>query len=176
MKASDIKPEECDTSTYDYIKMVPEGEFFQQLGESSRNVITFFMAIPRELHDYRYAQNKWTIKDVLQHMIDVERIFAYRILRFGRGDSQELTGFDVDDYGSAAHTVNRNMLGLIREYEILRESTVMLLKTIGESNFINKGMASGHLITVRAMAFKLVGHDLHHCYMVEKNYLRSDAN
>jgi len=104
-------------------------------------------------------------------MIDVERIFAYRSLRFARKKTVGLAGFEVEDYGQVAMGNNRSLEDLIKEYEITRTSTQLLFKSFSDEMLQEIGTASGSKISVRAMGFKLIGHDLHHCKIVRERYL-----
>ncbi len=171
MKVSDINKQEHDEHTSYYLDLVPAGDFEEELKQSTQRVIAFFTAIPVPLHDYRYAEGKWTIKDVLQHMIDVERIFAYRALRFARKETASLPGFDVDDYGIAAETDRRSMPELIEEYRVNRQSTLLLFQSFTPEMLIRSGIASGDIISVRAAGCKLIGHEVHHCKIIKERYL-----
>lgn len=171
MTASEIKMTECDAYTWEYIKQVPEGDFHSEMDKSRLNVMAFLRNIPAEKLDHRYSEGKWTIKDMLQHMIDVERVFAYRALRFARNDTTELPGFEVDDYAVAARPNQRMFEDLLEEFETARKSTQLLFRSFDNDCLTRGGVASGSWITVRAAGFKLIGHDLHHCYMIQKHYL-----
>ncbi|MEM1358257.1 MAG: DinB family protein [Bacteroidota bacterium] len=100
----------------DLLRNAPAGELLTSLETSRKQVVDFFLSIPTNKHDYAYAKGKWTIKQVLQHLIDVERIFAYRILRYARADTQALPGFDVDDYGAAAGAGISSLASMVEEY------------------------------------------------------------
>lgn len=170
MQVKDLLSSEYDEYSAHYIALVPEGALLDLLDQSRLETLAFFETIPAEKHDYRYAPGKWTVKDVVQHLIDVERIFAYRALRFARGEKQPLCGFDVDDYGAAQRTSHRTMTDLLEEYSLARQSTRQLFLSFEEDLLLRGGIASGLPMSVRALGFKLVGHDRHHCTVVEERY------
>lgn len=171
MIVSDIQPNEHDEYTSYYLDLVPKGNFEEELQRSTEQVLTFFATIPPHLGDYAYAKEKWTIKEVLQHMIDVERIFAYRALRFARQETAHLPGFDVEAYGAAAETTHRTLPELIEEYRLTRQSTLLLFRSFTPAMLVRKGIASGNVISVRAAGFKLIGHEIHHCKIIKERYL-----
>ncbi|MEO0733783.1 MAG: DinB family protein [Bacteroidota bacterium] len=167
----------AEYSDYDayYIGLVQGGELGPTLLASLASVEKFFADLPVELHEYRYAPGKWTIKDVLQHLIDVERIFAYRMLRYARADTLPLPGFDVDAYGRVQTTAGRPLADLLGEFSLLRRATVRMLMSFSPAELCRQGTASGLTASVRALGFKLVGHDRHHCGVVRDNYLGAGA-
>ena len=171
MTVSILTSSEYDESNAYYLGLVPKKEFHSALEQSKQETLNFFKNIPKEKQGYKYAEDKWTIKDILQHIIDVERIFAYRSLRFARKETVKLAGFEVDDYGQTAMGNSRSMEDLIKEYEINRTSTQLLFKSFSDEMLKEIGTASGIQISVRAMGFKLIGHDLHHCQIIRERYL-----
>ena len=171
MQRQQLSPSEYDESTVYYLDLVPEGNLLDLLDQSRQKTMDFFSNIPPGKHDYRYASDKWTVKDVVQHLIDVERIFAYRALRFARGETQSLCGFDVDDYGAAQRAARRTMPELLEEYSLARQSTRQLFQSFDEEMLLASGIASGIKVSVRVLGFKLIGHDRHHCGVVRERYL-----
>lgn len=121
--------------------------------------------------EYRYRADAWTVKDIAQHQIDVERVFSYRALRFGRGDSTALPGFDVDAFAEAAGAHARAPETLIEEFRIARESTIAFFESLPPQMAALGGEASGAWISARAAGFKLAGHDHRHCDVIEERYL-----
>jgi hypothetical protein len=119
----------------------------------------------------RYAEGKWSLREVVGHMVDTERVFAYRALRIARGDQTPLPGFDQDPYIVAAGFDRRDWNGLIDEFEVVRRSTVMLLDGLDAEAFARRGTASNNPVTVRALAFVIAGHELHHMKIVRERYL-----
>ena len=171
MLVTDLKPAEYDQYTHYYLQKVPAIPLHDVLQKSKRDVLAFFDSIPEQKHTFRYEEGKWTIKDILQHMVDVDRIFSYRALRFGRGDTVALPGFEVDDYSGPARANERDMASLLEEFETVRTGTQLLFNSLPPESLTHIGTASGSSISVRAIGFKLVGHDTHHCEVIKNRYL-----
>ncbi len=171
MTISIVSPSEYDEYTAYYLQLVPKGDFHEALENSRQQTVAFFQSIPKEKHEYRYAPGKWTIKDIVQHLIDVERIFAYRCLRFARKETVALPGFEVEDYAKMALANHRPMNHLIKEFDCTRTSTQLLFKSFTQEMWQQTGTASDNVLSVRAMGFKLIGHDLHHCQVIRERYL-----
>jgi uncharacterized damage-inducible protein DinB len=121
--------------------------------------------------DYRYAEGKWTIKDILQHLIDTERIFAYRALRFSRNDLTPLSSFDENEYVIEAKANRRSIQELLTELAVVRQATLSLFKTFSEEELLRIGTASSKPISVRALGFVIIGHQNHHQRFFEERYL-----
>jgi DinB superfamily len=155
-----------------YLGQVPEGEFGFLFDESTSKVVQFFGSIPNEKHDFSYSIGKWSIKTVLMHLIDTERVFAYRALVTSRGDvSTQLQPFDEDAYAAATDVSTRSMDSLLEEFLAVRRTTALLFEhmTDAESAIIGKGPTHG--ISARAIAFILIGHVQHHVSVVQERYL-----
>jgi len=121
---------------------------------------------------FRYAPGKWTIGQVLQHMIDTERVFSYRAMSIGRGEKQPLPGFDEIKYADEAPATQRKLKGLSEELLILRKASIILYRSLEKENSLQKtGVASGNNITVNALGFIMVGHVLHHVNIINERYL-----
>ena len=131
----------------------------------------FFLNLPDEKGDYAYAEGKWTIKDLIQHIIDTERIMQYRLLRVARNDSTPLPGFDENLYAQAAQANERTFIALKEEFKALRKSTDLLVSSLTENQLMNSGIASDKKVTANAIAFILFGHLLHHKKIIEERYL-----
>ncbi len=131
----------------------------------------FYTGIPEYKADYAYAPGKWTVKDVLQHVIDAERIFSYRILRISRGDTTALPGFDENQFAAQVDTTGRSLASLKDEFAAVRHSSDLLLASLNEAQLQRRGTASGHTATANAFAFILFGHLLHHQRILEERYL-----
>ena len=121
--------------------------------------------------DYRYADGKWTIKDIIQHIIDAERIFAYRALRFARSDTTALPSFDENTYVEEAQANKRSIQDLLTELLIVRQATLALFKTFSEEQLLKKGTASNNPMSVRALGFVIIGHQNHHQRVFLERYL-----
>ncbi|MDY7393928.1 DinB family protein [Aureibaculum sp. 2210JD6-5] len=120
---------------------------------------------------YRYAEGKWTIKELVQHIIDSERVFGYRALTFARKDTTPLPGFDENNYVLHSNANDRGYKELLEELKLVRASTVLLFKSFGESDLISKGTASGKTISVNVLGYIISGHLLHHLKIIEDRYL-----
>ena len=163
---------EYDSYFQRYLDQVPNGDFAFLFEESTSNVMQFFGSIPKEKHDFSYTSGKWSIKTVLMHLIDTERVFAYRALVTSRGDvDTQLQPFDEDEYASATDLSTRSIDSLLEEFLAVRRTTALLFEhmTDAESAIIGKGPTHG--ISARAIAFILIGHVQHHVSVVQERYL-----
>jgi uncharacterized damage-inducible protein DinB len=143
----------------------------EELEISVHSFIKFVQDIPMGKHDYRYAEGKWTIKDIIQHLIDAERVFAYRAMRFSRGDTTELPGYDENLFADNANGSNRSLQSLLTEMAALRHTTIMLFKSFTDAQLMQNGIASGHVVTVRALGFLIIAHQNHHMKIYKEKYL-----
>ncbi len=172
MKPSQILPSEYASFYQNYVSQVSdEFPLVEELEISLHRLIKFVQDIPMDKFDYRYAEGKWTIKDILQHLIDAERIFAYRALRFARNDQTDLPGFEENDYVDEARANDRSIMQLLTELSALRHSTVLLYKTFSEQELLRTGTASNNVMSVRALGFIIIGHQNHHQRVFEERYL-----
>ena len=140
----------------------------------SSSLIDFINSIPHEKANYKYAPEKWTVKQVLQHIIDTERIFSYRALRFSRNDDTPLSGFDEDSYATNAPVEHRSLSSLKKEFIALRKANDLLLSSFTEEQLQMTGIASGYKVSVNALCFIIFGHIIHHKEILEERYLFSD--
>lgn len=131
----------------------------------------FLQGIPESKHDFAYAEGKWTIKELLQHIIDAERVFAYRMLRFVRNDKTELNGFDENAYAEVADVSNKSFQDLIEEYKFVRLSTISLLTGLSDEELQRQGMVGGNNASVRAIGYIVSGHQIHHQKIMNERYL-----
>lgn len=127
--------------------------------------------IPKEKEEYRYAEGKWTIKELLQHIIDTERIFNYRALRFARNDKTAIQGFEQDDYNAQVDANARDFEDLLAEFHIVRQSSIALFASFSNEALTRIGTASGSPISVRALGFLMSGHQRHHLRVIQERYL-----
>jgi len=172
MRVSEVQPNEYAGFYAGYIEQVSdEYTLMEELEISVHRFIKFVQNLPMEKFDYRYAEGKWTIKDIIQHLIDAERVFAYRALRFARRDQTPLPGFEEDDYVVAAQGNKRGLQDLLTEFLIVRQSTLALFKTFDQETLVQAGTASGGLMSVRALGFVIIGHQNHHMRVFEERYL-----
>lgn len=154
-----------------YINQVEVTDIQDAVKLLSHPLTYFFLNLPDEKGDYAYAEGKWTIKDLIQHIIDTERIMQYRLLRVARNDSTPLPGFDENLYAQAAQANERTFIALKEEFKALRKSTDLLVSSLTENQLMNSGIASDKKVTTNAIAFILFGHLLHHKKIIEERYL-----
>ncbi|MDE3252650.1 MAG: DinB family protein [Bacteroidota bacterium] len=131
----------------------------------------FYSSLPEEKAGYAYAPGKWTIKDLLQHVIDTERIFSYRVVRIARKDKTPLASFDENSYAANAAAGNRTLASLVEEFLAVRKSTDLLLNSLSEAQLAETGVASNMPVTANAIGFIIFGHLLHHKQVLEERYL-----
>jgi uncharacterized damage-inducible protein DinB len=149
-----------------------KGETVQDLiANFSADFLTFLDTIPASKADFAYADGKWTVKQLLQHMIDTERIFAFRAVTFARKDMVTLSGFDENSYAEAAPANHRSLADLKLEFSLLRQSTDLFLQSLLDADLLQFGIASNHRITVNALAFIIFGHNQHHKKILIEKYL-----
>ncbi len=172
MKITDIQPSEYAPYQEAYIKLVSdEWSLTEEMEVSLHNFIHFVREIPMDKYEYRYAEGKWTIKDIIQHLIDCERIFAYRALRIGRGDTTPLPGFEENDYALSAQADRRSLQDLLNEFSMVRHANILMFKSFTKDDLMRTGSASGYTISVRAFGFLIIGHQLHHINVFQERYL-----
>lgn len=159
-----------------YINHVAEDDLHTAFTNSTNAFLTFLEELPAGKIDYRYAPGKWSIKEVLQHVIDSERIFTYRALRFARRDQTPLPGFEENDYAANAKTDNRQWNDLVEEFKAVRQSTTYFFTSLDEEQLNNYGSANGNPVSVLAIGFLLVGHVLHHTRIIKERYLTDNDN
>ncbi len=170
MKPLELSKDEYAPAFEAYIGKLPDIDIFQEMEISVHQFIQFVQNIPIGKHDYRYAEGKWTIKDIIQHLIDCERIFAYRAMRIARNDKTELPGFDENIYAESAHANTRTILDLLTEFSAVRHATLMLFKTFNREDLMRQGTASNKIVSVRAIACVIVGHQHHHQNVFAERY------
>ena len=124
------------------------------------------------IRDSRYAPGKWSVKEILGHLNDTERIFAYRALRISRGDQTPLAGFEQDDYVRNGPFARHPLEDLIEDYIAVRRATISLFRNLDEAAWTRRGVASENEVTVRALAYMIAGHELHHRRILEEKYLK----
>jgi uncharacterized damage-inducible protein DinB len=166
------KPGEYPPYAAMYIDLLPDdGQVLNHLDENFRLTKDFILSFPQDKLLYRYAPGKWTIKEILVHIIDDERIYTYRALRFGRNDKTELPGFEQDDFAHYSNANERELKNIFEEYEAVRKATITLFNGLDEKTLTMEGTADGNKATVRALAYHIAGHELHHISFIRKNYL-----
>ena len=154
-----------------YIDKTDQLNIVEGLTENLDSVVSFYQNIPREKHNYAYADGKWTIKEILLHLIDTERIFSYRALRIARNDKTPMVGFDQDEFVANSEIENRSIESLIDEFKTVRQSTISLYKNFNSDILLRIGEASGSPISVRAIGYIITGHENHHNQIIRERYL-----
>lgn len=154
-----------------YIDLVADKPINTLLATSLKEFVSFLGEIPSSKFTYAYEAGKWTINDVLLHMIDTERIFQYRALRFSREDKTDLPGFSENDFVPHSNANSRTVESLLVEYNAVRMSTITLYKTFSDATLQIIGNASGSTMSVRALGYLIVGHQQHHINVIKERYL-----
>jgi len=140
--------------------------------DSLEDVRTTLSSIPEAKQSYSYADGKWTVKELVQHMIDTERVFAYRALRFARKDHTNLPGFDQDEFNTTANANSRDFLEMLEEFTLIRKSSISLFKSFDQEMLKTMGTASDSPMSVRAAGYIISGHALHHLNVLKEKYLQ----
>jgi uncharacterized damage-inducible protein DinB len=153
-----------------YISLVPDGNFLELLGLQTQETRDFFEKLSEETSNYTYAPGKWSIKEVLGHVMDTERVFAYRALCIARGEQQPLPGFDQNDYAAAAEYSRVPISKVVQHYTALRVSTFFLLEQIPATAWNRTGISSQKRISLRAIAYIIAGHERHHLRKISELY------
>lgn len=154
-----------------YIGKAEGGDLFEALERASSSFHAVIDGVSEADGALRYAPGKWSIKEVVQHMIDTERIMAYRALCFARADATPLPGFDENHYADHSAADRRTLADLIAEHDAVRLSTVLLFRSFGEDMLLRKGTANERSFTVRALGWTIAGHSLHHIHILKERYL-----
>ena len=164
------KPSDYAPFYESYISLVPEGEFLQILESQLQDWQRLLGDLSEPAADFRYAPDKWSIKEVLGHVSDSERIFAYRLLRIARGDQTPLAGFEQDDYVRTANSSARNRSDLLAEFAAVRRATITLVSSLSDAAWIRRGVANQREISATALAFIIAGHERHHWLILERMF------
>lgn len=154
-----------------YMDLVPEADVLPALESQLDEVMAFLAALPESLGGHRYAEGKWSVREVVGHLSDAERVFAYRALRFSRSDRTDLPGFDEDHFVAHSAYDGRTLADLREEFRHLRLANLALFRGMTEAMAAESGTANGHPISVRALAAAMVGHVRHHLGVLQQRYL-----
>jgi DinB superfamily len=173
MNENIAKPEPTEYMPYygKYVSLVPDGDIVSLLGQQIEETAGLLNSIPESRSGFRYAPDKWSIKELLGHLIDTERIFAYRALRFARNDKTPLPGYEQDDYVANGSFDNYTLTDLVSEFKSVRQSTVFLFKHLDPNAWTRSGLANNGEASVRALAHIIAGHELHHRAILSGTYL-----
>lgn len=173
MTVSDLNANEYHPYYKNYIDLAIDCELVDGLQTSLDKAITFFETVPDYKLEYRYDDGKWTIKEIIQHLMDAEVVFAYRALRFARNDKTELPGFDENFYAEMSSANKRTKADLLSNYKALRLFTISLFNSFEAQTLLNIGTASNSKMSVRALGFVIIGHETHHCKVIKDRYLNN---
>jgi len=172
-------PQQTEYPTYAemYMKLTKkDGSLLKQLKSSLKYTKHLIGNLSKEELDYKYKKNKWSIKEILVHIIDDERIYGYRALCFARNDKTNLPGFEQEDYNLNSNTSERTIENIMEEYEALRLSTITLFNGLSDKALKHIGTANGNKASARALGYHILGHDLHHIKIIENLYLKKISN
>jgi uncharacterized damage-inducible protein DinB len=154
-----------------YVAYVAVEDIASALANGLVSVTAFFEEIPTEKQEYRYAEGKWTPKEILLHLIDCERVFMYRAMQIARSTNVNLKGFDQDEFAANSNANTREMDSLLKEFIAVRTATIQFIQSCDETTLLKQGRASDSPLSVRAAAFITRGHELHHVKIIKEKYL-----
>jgi len=174
------KPKKDEYPPYSRVYMEllkDDGLVLQHMKDNLTAIKKFVYSLPEEKLYFRYAEDKWSIKEILVHIVDDERIFAYRALRYARFDKTELHGFEQDDYTFYSDADERSLASIFEEYQAVRDSTIAMFNGFPEEAFMRSGAAVGNINnrTVRALAYHIAGHELRHLNIIKERYLPNSS-
>lgn len=166
------KPSSSEYAPYyeGYVSLV-DPDVMAMLDGQPAELRSLIQALPEEKGGYAYADGKWTIKELLSHIIDGERMFAYRVLRISRGDATPIEGFDQDPYIEHSHANERSFVNLIEEFSLSREANMLMFRNLNEADWSRMGVASDNPVSARALAWIMAGHVRHHIDVLKERYL-----
>jgi hypothetical protein len=156
-----------------YVTLVAEGDIIQTLEQQIENSLSLLRTIPSDKANFRYAPDKWSVKELLGHLIDSERVFSYRALCFARNDQTPLPGYEQNDYVREADFDSRNLADMAEEFATVRRATIQLFRPLNETEWLRRGKANENEVSVRALAYIIAGHELHHMEVLRSRYLQS---
>jgi len=154
-----------------YLDQIPSEDWIGELKISGEKTVEIYAALTEGQSLFAYAEGKWTLKELLLHLSDTERIFQYRILAFARGDKAQLPGFEEEEYAAASFANNRSLESLLEEYKLVRKSSQILIETLEPSVLKNTGIANGNQLAVETIGKLIVGHNYHHLSIIKERYL-----
>jgi len=158
-----------------YVDLVPDGDLVQTLRAQLEETLSLVRGLSEAQGGHRYAPGKWSIREVLGHVIDTERIFVYRALRIARGDQTPMEGFDENAYAAASDADTRTLAELADELEHLRLASIAFFRALAGEVLARRGTANGAEVSVRAVAWILAGHELHHRGLLRERYLEAPS-
>jgi len=172
------RPQKGDYAEYfeRYIALVPSGDFLEFLKQQKEDLVRLLSPLNEEQGDFRYAPEKWSIKEVVGHINDTERIFSYRLLRIARGDKTPLSSFEQDPYIKAGNFGARTLKDLLEEFSQIREAAIALVQSMDDAAWLQHGVVNQRETTATAVAFIIAGHVRHHRILLEERYLSARAH
>jgi hypothetical protein len=154
-----------------YVRLVPDGDIKVILENQHAQTIAFLQDLSEEQAAHRYAQGKWSLKTVVGHIVDAERLWNYRILRIARGDARELPGYDRDIFADLAPFEGLSISEVLKDYSAVRQSTLTLIRHLPENAFYRRGDFQNHSFSALAAAFIIAGHETHHLNVIKAKYI-----
>jgi len=154
-----------------YLDLIPSENWLEELKKTGEQTVELYAQLSEEQSSFAYAEGKWTLKELLLHLSDTERVFQYRILAFLRSDQNELPGFDEELYANQSFANERTVSSLLEEYQLIRKSSQVLLETAHLSALKNVGTANGNQISAETIGKLIVGHNMHHLNIIKERYL-----
>ena len=155
-----------------YVALVPAGDVRDLLRTHLHETLALLSGVDNARAEKAYGPGKWTLKELVLHMSDTERVMSYRLLRIGRGDATPLPGFEQDEWVPHSCANDRSMASLLLEFAVIRSSTMLLVDSLPDEAWVRTGTASGHPISARALAYIIAGHERHHVKIIRERYLK----
>lgn len=154
-----------------YLDLIPSGNWLQEIKNSGEVTLNIYVNLSEDQSNYAYAEGKWSLKELLQHLIDAERIFVYRALRFARKDQTELSGWDEEQYAKYYYSTERTLQSLTEEFRLVRKSTELFFENLNPIQLSETGVANGNEISVKTLGKLVAGHNIHHLNIIKERYL-----
>lgn len=171
MKISELPSSEYSPFYHKYILVLGDVSLMDELQKGKERFLSFLEKLPEDKLGHAYAEGKWTLAELVVHIIDAERVFQYRSLRFARNDKTPLPGFEQDDYVPQSNASKRTIKDLMEEYKVVRDSTILLFQSFDEEALKRVGVSSGSPLSTRATGFIISGHQAHHLKIITERYL-----
>jgi uncharacterized damage-inducible protein DinB len=167
------KPATTSINNYqkEVIKLIPEGNIPKMMKANQEKMLQLVKKLPKKKLNYRYAKSKWTIPEIIMHLVDCERVFSYRMLSISRGDTTTLPGFDQDIYIKGIDVSKIDFKKLLKEYKAVRKATICLLHELTEEMYMRKGVANNTETSVQRIVYFMAGHEVHHMKVIKEKYL-----
>lgn len=155
-----------------YLDLIPSENWLDEMKISGLQTLELYRNLTSTEENFAYAEGKWTLKELLQHLIDAERIFAYRALRFARKDKTELAGWDEEMYAQHYFSAEKPLQSLLEEFNAVRKSSVLFFENLNDEQLAETGVANGNEISVETLGKLIVGHNIHHLNIIFERYLK----